>query len=354
MSRTFRTTAAVLLTAVATAILVDRALQQFSPVPALREVRDGIRELEAQNPETVVVGSSHARTFDHLGRVLARQAPARPPLVAIPLEYGKLTGYEWVLEHRIFPLLDEKDAAGRLRRDRVRRVVLLTEWWDSCASPGGGLADNVPSRAWTFTDYATDVWRRGFTSYNRNYLREQVRHWFGWSVVVQRRGTGRILLDAARVAAGRDSVHTPAAHAALVRQWQSMLEDGSSCIGDPDQMAALGRILDAVARRGLEPTVVLFPRNPATFTPVAITATLGRFAAMARAVAEPRGARVIDLTTSSPLTSDDFMDDFDHVSTDGNERFAQWALSHDLAFLTGSGGFVAASAGEDRKGTATP
>jgi hypothetical protein len=354
MSRTFRTTVAVFLTAVATAILVDSALQQFSPLSPLREVRDGIRELEAQNPETVVVGSSHARTFHHLGRVLARQAPDRPPLVAIPLEYGKLTGYEWVLEHRVFPLLDEKDAAGRLRRDHVRRVVLLTEWWDSCASPGSGLADNVPSRAWTFGDYAADVWQHGFTSYNRNYLREQVRHWFDWSVVVQRRGTGRILLDAARAVAGRESMHSPAGYAALVRQWQSMLEDGASCIGDPGQMAALGRMLDGIARRGLEPTVVLFPRNPATFTPVAVASTFERFAAMTRAITEPRGVRVIDLTTSSPLTSDDFMDDFDHVSAEGNERFALWALTHDLAFLKASDGIVAASAGDGRKGTATP
>ena len=59
---------------------------------------------------------------------------------------------------------------------------------------------------------------------------------------------------------------------------------------------------------------------------------------MVRAQAEPRAARVVDLSWSTPLTDDDFMADFDHVDAEGNDRFASWALANDLAFLLASPG----------------
>ena len=323
----------VLFAAIATFFAIDLALQQFSSVPHIREVVDGMRDLESTNPETIVVGSSHARTFHQLGIALRERAPGRPPLVAIPLEGGKLTGYQWLMAHRILPLVDESDSTGRRVRSSVRRVIILTEWWDSCSIGAGQSAWNLPARAWTVGDYVADVRLNGFTELNRNFLRERVRHLLPWSVVVQRRGTGRILLDAAKAAGGRTSIHTPAQYQDFVDQWRTSIEGGASCIGDSVQMNALRWMVGEIRQRGLDADIVLFPRKPDTLTERAKAVTLAPFAGQVRALAAEEGATVFDMTTASPLRSEDFMDDFDHVSANGNQIFAHWALDHDLSFL---------------------
>jgi hypothetical protein len=192
---------------------------------------------------------------------------------------------------------------------------------------------NLPSRAWTLDDYLDDVGRNGFTELNRNYLRARFADALGWSVAVQRRGTARILKDAARAASGREGTHTPASYAAQLSEWRNMVEGGSACIGNADQMAAFERILAAGAARGLETVVVLFPRKPDTLTDRAKRDTLEPFRRIASQIAERHRATLLDMTTSTPLASEDFMDDFDHVSPAGNLKFARWALEHDLAFL---------------------
>jgi hypothetical protein len=50
-------------------------------------------------------------------------------------------------------------------------------------------------------------------------------------------------------------------------------------------------------------------------------------------VARRNGAQVLDLTLASPLESSDFMDDFDHVNPEGNQKFAEWALAGPFADL---------------------
>ena len=45
------------------------------------------------------------------------------------------------------------------------------------------------------------------------------------------------------------------------------------------------------------------------------------------------GIRFLDFTTTTPLESDDFMADLDHVSRAGNEMFKTWALANGLGFL---------------------
>jgi hypothetical protein len=312
---------------------MDLALQAFSPVPHIREVADGLRDLDAVDPETIVVGSSHARTFHALSEELVRVAPSRPPMIAIPLEGGKLTGYEWLMEHRVLPLVDERGADGQPARRHLRRVIILTEWWDSCRLGRSERAWNIPARAWQLRDYVADVASNGFTDYNRNYLRERMREWLPWSVTMQRRGTARVVMDIAKVSSGRTSVHSPERYADYVLEWQQMVENGARCIGDPEQMQALDRMLAEVARRGLERVVVLFPRKPDTLTERGKAETLEPFRAMVEEIAARRGARLVDLTTASPLRSEDFMDDFDHVSAEGNRMFSAWALRNDLAFL---------------------
>jgi hypothetical protein len=302
-----------------------------------------MHDLATLDPGTLVVGSSHARTFHYLSTVLHARHPSAPRLVAVPLEGGKLTGYEWLMAHRILPLVDERDASGRPRLARLRRFIVVTEWWDSCRDSSSW---NLPARAWGARDYVSDVAANGFTERNRNYLRERARHAVPWSVVVQRRGTGRILRDVLAVLRGTEGTFTPAEYQQTVERWRRSVEQGASCIGDPLQMRALRWTLQAARRRGLEVDVVLFPRKPDILTPLARTTTLARFADLAREVATSEGARLFDLTTSTPLTSQHFLDDFDHISPKGNAVFADWALDHALAFL--------ASSSETRGRGATP
>jgi hypothetical protein len=80
-------------------------------------------------------------------------------------------------------------------------------------------------------------------------------------------------------------------------------------------------------------TILLWPRKPLTLSDQARATTLPRFAQLIRDFATPRHIQVIDLTTSSPMTDDDFMEDFDHINPAGNAKFATWALDHDLSFL---------------------
>lgn len=314
-------------------IAIDLGIQRISPVSAVREVEDGLAELEAGDPRTVVLGSSHARTFHVLGARLAQRNPKQPSLVAIPLEGGKLTGYRWIMERRLLPLLDERAPNGTLKRGNVRRLILLTEWWDSCSTVGTDPRWNIAARAWRFSDYVQDVRARGFTDLNRNYLRERVRQALRHSVLVQRRGSNQIIADVGKIAGNRVSVHTSASYARAVAQWRRMIESGKDCIGDETQISALRAILEESNARGIKVFVLLFPRKPDTITARGRELTLVPFRQLVADVISPYDAQLIDLTEASPLTSRDFMDDFDHVSAGGNMVFSDWALDGPLRFL---------------------
>ena len=104
-----------------TLALVDGALEGFAPSPVhILEVDNGERELLQENPETLIPGSSHARSFSDFGRRLG---------------WGRL-----VLEHGI------STDAGRF--DRLRRLVLVTTDWDTCPATDMGFESNLPARAW--------------------------------------------------------------------------------------------------------------------------------------------------------------------------------------------------------------
>ena len=221
--------------------------------------------------------------------------------------------------------------------------MLLTEWWDSCPVTGGA-GTNLPSRAWTWREFAADVARNGVTDYNRNYLQTRWSRLWWNSALVQDRGQQRIPI-AVRGAMGLDDPsREPRRVEARLVEWRAMIEDGTSCIGEPSQMAAFDGILAWAQARGLETTVILFPRKPGTLTERGKATTLARFAAMAQQRAAARGARLVDYTWVTPLGDDDFMDDFDHVTLDGNRRFATWALDRELGTLLGAAGSTAVAA----------
>ena len=325
---TYLSLAILVLFAGITVASMDLLLGKLVPIIHRREVQEGMLDLDRTDPETLVIGSSHARTFHVLGLELAARTHGQRSLVAVPLEYGKLRSYAWLLDHRIVPLLDQSRPSGKTKSSALKRLIILTEWWDSCTGPDW----NLPSRAWTFSDLLNSIVTDGITSYNRNYLQSRWKRLFWDSALAQDRGTGNLYF-AARERLSRHAT-SPTDIESKTADWQVMIEDGLGCIGDSKQMAGLLHLLDFGKTYNLETTIILFPRKPGTLTPKSKATTLTAFRKMIDAIAEPRHVRVADLTWSSPLTDQDFMADFDHVNAAGNLKFASWALDGPLSFLT--------------------
>jgi hypothetical protein len=233
-----------------------------------------------------------------------------------------------MLDHRIAPLIDDERPQGQLKRAKLKRMLILTEWWDSCAGPDW----NLPSRVWTFSNFLGSLASNGLTSYNRNYLQSRWKRLFWDSVLAQDRGTNE-LFNAVRDRLRHRTV-SPAALEQKTAIWKDMIEAGTTCIGDTEQMASLRHLLDFAQGHQLETTVILFPRKPGTLTERSKATTLTSFRNMVAAITEPYHARLVDLTWSTPLTDQDFMADFDHVNAPGNAKFARWALEGPLSFLT--------------------
>jgi hypothetical protein len=350
MKRTWYSVCVVSIVALLAIIAIDHVAGRVSPPVNRREAEDGIRDLARSNPDVLAVGSSHARTLHVLGQELAARTQSRRALVAVPLENGKLTVYDWTLQHRLRQLIEETRSDGTLVRDRLREFVLITEWWDSCAPNEKGRFNywNLPSRAWAFEDFLSDTLDNGLNGYNRNYLQNRARRMLSESALFFDRTNGTLTERAMNKLRGRPLGRSPEAEQAQLQGWQRNVEAGVKCIGDPEQQHALRSILRYAHGRGLNTTILLFPRKPATLTAQAKATTLPAFAAMMRTVASEEHARLVDLTTGTPLGDEDFMEDFDHVNPPGNEKFAQWALSHDLQFLIEPGSTLSSAAGADR------
>jgi hypothetical protein len=323
----------VIVAALAILVAADLVAWRVAPPHYLREVQEGVEDYAKNDPLILALGSSHARTFHALGEELARRTANRVSVVAVPVESGKLTSYQWVLAHRLRPLVEERQADGRLARRNLSRFILITEWWDTCSPKAGELATNLPSRAWRAGDFMADVIGNGMTSFNRNYLQTRWRRLWRISALVQDRGYGRILVGLADWGLGPDSARDRIGYDQFLRYWQDLQEGGSRCMGDPTQIAALRSMLEFFRGRGIAITIVLEPRKPATITPRALAETFNRFTPMIEAIAKEYGAQVIDLSTKTPLLDSDFAADFDHVTPEGNRKFAEWALDHDLRFL---------------------
>ncbi|MEZ5653841.1 MAG: SGNH/GDSL hydrolase family protein [Burkholderiaceae bacterium] len=326
----------IVLFALATLVAVEFGVRQIAPDPRLREVSDGLRDLAAADPYTLVVGSSHGRTFHALGRALAERTGQTMPLVSVPLELGKLEPYRWMLEHRIAPLIDAPDGSRDPGHRHLRRLILLTEWWDSCDHPDG-RHPNLPSRAWDWSAYRDDVLAEGVTPFNRDYVRRRIREWLGFSrLVVDRSFPGiRAHLQARLKGLDAPPGRTDAEEAAFLASWREMTDGGARCQGAAQQMRALQEIIAFAQHRGLEMHIVLFPRKPATITPFAREHTFAPFRERITHAIAGRGVILHDLTAATPLGDDDFMADFDHVNAAGNRKFADWALAGPFSFLLG-------------------
>jgi hypothetical protein len=325
----------VVLTAALTVVAADLLLQRVYPVPApLMEVDDGVADLEASDPEILLIGSSHARSFAPIRDRVERESGGERQMTLVSLEYGKLTGYAWVLDHRLRPLIEE-ERGGQLVRPSLRHLILVTEWWDACAT-GSGLAVNIPARAWTAADFFDDLAENGLTAFNRNFLGWRWGRLLRGSVLVSDRGHHR-LHSALRERLGFPT--PPEVRAAeleaQVARWRATTEEGATdpLCRDPGEQAALEHVIDWAKGRGLDVTILLFPRMPVTLTDTARRTTLAHFSERIQRLAEQKGVRLVDYGTSTPLSDEHFMSDFDHVTQEGNELLADWALSRELGFL---------------------
>lgn len=325
-----------LLSTVFTALLVvvgaDLLLGRIVPPTVQTEVYDAVDHYRGSDPTVLVLGSSHARTFDVVDEELRTRTGGLERILAVPVEWGKMTTYRFVLDERLRPFVEEK-RGGEPRRPSLRRFILVTEWWDSTPPDDGTRATNVPARAWGIKHFVAHVARNGMDDYNRNFLNAHWRRLFRHSSLVQDHGHDRIMPALIRlVRSGSPSGHVKR-YEERVASWQRMLEGGDERMLEHEQMQAFEEILDIALGWDLEVTVLLYPRMPATITETAERTTLARFADEIERRTDARGVRLVDFTTRTPLTDEHFAADFDHVTPDGNAMFAKWALDGELSFL---------------------
>lgn len=316
-------------------VLLDLGAWQLAPPKHLREVEDAMRELRGMDPTTIVVGSSHARTFAVLADSLAARTGGRERLLAIPVEWGKLSSYRWVLEHRVFPVLDARRAATDPPPESLRRAIIVTEWWDSCQDEAAPR--NLPARSWTLRHYLADLRANGFTDYNANFLGYRFSRLFRWSALVQDRGHGRVASALRQRLVPSSEAALAANFAEQVAMWRAMVEDGAACLGAPAEMEALLAMVDAFEARGASVVVLLYPRMPVTLTDRARATTLPAFVDRVETTLRDRRVPIVDLTTVPVLSDADFGEDFDHLVHRANAKASSWMLDGPLAFLTGSG-----------------
>jgi hypothetical protein len=321
----------VLISVCGTLLSIELILRLLFNFPGRRkEASDALSEYKHADPTVLVLGSSHARTFDSVAARLATLTDSNVRVLAVPLEYGKHTGFWWVLQHRLAPLIDEVDSAGAKVRPSLEQVVVITTWWDSCHYDP--LTLNIPARAWGPGDFLGDVGREGITNYNRAYLSAHWSRALSFSALVRNRAGAwipgavreRFLSEEQR--AGHEERQT--------EEWKEMVEKGVDCIANPAQMAAMDSILDFFEARRLPVTVLLYPLKPGTLTDKARATTLPEFTGVMQRLAVERGFRLIDAVTDSPLTDADFSADYDHLRARGDGHFAAWAVSGPFSYLT--------------------
>ncbi len=325
--------AATGLTALLTVVSVDAALHRVAPPRPLREVEDAVADYRAGDPTVLVLGSSHARTFIVLGEELKARTGGAERVMPVPVEMGKYTAYDWVLRHRLQPLMDETDADGKRVRPSLSRVILVTEWWDSADPEDILTASNIPARAWQFQDFLADAWENGLTPYNRNYVNYRWVRLTRASAMVQDRGHDGVLNGLKAMLRPPDPAVERAAYERRIEGWQHAVERGVKTQAADAQMRALEGMIDFFQGRGLELTVLLYPRMPGTLTETAKRTTLARFSERMQALSRAKGFRLIDASTDNPITDAEFESDFDHITREGNLKFTAWALDRDLRFL---------------------
>ena len=310
----------------------DFALGKIYSQPAKLQVRDGLQVLAQQTPNVLAVSSSHGRSFHVLGEVLDEQTAGGVTLTAVPIEAGKVEAMEWVLQHRIDPLIT--DARGAVRSPLSHLLFGIT-WWDTCRlEPTTKVAHNVVTHGWTWSHYLRDFATSGANELNRNYVRNLWRYSFTRSALVKTRfaiseNFGRFTNFLTVMVSGS---YPADEHATTLARWRQDIEQGHECYWSDQDIRALDRFIAYADRHNLDLTVVLFPLKPDTVTELGFRATISTFANKMKDYGEERGFRVVDMTLGV-VDDEHFMLDLDHVNADGNLVWSRHALAHELDFL---------------------
>ncbi|NUN13868.1 MAG: hypothetical protein HUU55_09555 [Myxococcales bacterium] len=331
----WRNIAMIFAAVVVTVFAADFLLRTICPpIPPKMEFSDGFSEFVSGKPNALVLGSSHARAYVALQKKVSQFTSGQVHLSVLPLEWGKLSSYQWAIENRIAPYLEQDRSSANPQTSQLRHLLLVTEWWDGC-SPDNGRAVNIPARAWTLKHFVSDVIKEGLTDFNRSYLTSQWSSLWRWTILWSDRGIGRLPRALWARAKGAEGLETPESYQGRIIWWQNMTE---GAFEDPNckngkELEALDHIVEFTKKFNLELTVVLHPRMPSTLTVTAKSTTLNRFANELHKRAVVHGFRIVDATVTSPLQDNDFMSDFDHVTEQGSVTLADWALSSGLSFL---------------------
>lgn len=272
--------------------------------------------------------------MDVVARVLGERTRQPGRMVSVTMEAGKATHFDFVLQERLRPLIEERRADGTRVHDQLQRFVLVTEWWDSCSWEPGRRLVELPSHAWEFHHYLADVTRDGMNSINRNYPRWRWKRMFQFSLLATDRGRGSVVTDLFAELHLRPAGRNAEEEKAFVDWWHNYNESGADCIFSADQMAAYRDMIGYFKSMGVDVTILLFVRRPSTLTQKALDTTIARYSAGMRDFAREQGVRLIDIVVDHPLGDDDFMADFDHVKPAGNEKLSRWLLDGKLSFLT--------------------
>lgn len=315
-----------------TVILGDVLLSWVSPVPGkIMEVEDGVEMLRQSDPDILVLGSSHTRSFLPMRQMIQERSGGELEMALVPVEWGIFTSYRWVLFHRLAPLIDERRDEEAVRPS-LKRALLITTFYDACKVPHIGNV-NLPARAWRWSDFWSDVAQSGLTRFNRNFLQNRWKALFPGSVLVQNRGHDRVSEDLIRAVRPLSAQQEQENHQERVR-WatRNMEEQFQTCWHEPE-LEALEDILAFFQARQIEVTVVLFPLLPEIVSQKSKETTLARYAAFAHSLEGRPYVRVVEMTHDSPMVDGDFQADFDHLTPEANPKFSRWALENKLPWL---------------------
>ncbi len=333
MNYTWRSTAMVALGIVLALVCADLAMSAFYNVPAKRQVRDGLKDLQ-RIPNVLAVSSSHGRSFHVLGDTLRDRTDGGTDLIAVALEAGKVDAMEWVLHNRLKPVI--VDHSGAVREPLTHMIFGIT-WWDTCRQElPTQTAHNVVTHGWTASDYLDDFSVKGATELNRNYVRNLWRHSFSASALVRTRFA--ISENFSRftnflrvmVLGGLPEDE----YQQTLDRWHDDIDNGHQCYLSDMDMAALDRFTEFTKQHKLDFTVVLFPLKPDTITETGLRDTIKPFATALKAYGKEHAIRVVDMTLGI-LDDNEFMLDLDHVTPSGNVKWSEHALDNELKFLLG-------------------
>lgn len=324
MSKAVITLSVVAVCAGLTVLALDYAVGKLVPPVAHEyETVDGIRDYAKGDPHVLVLGSSYVRSLLPLAAWYRTQTPAFEVAV-VPIEGGKLSALDWLLQHRLGPLIDAAEDAAP-PRPRLRHLVLQTNYYDLCGVPEE--QGNLPARAWNLLDYLLDFAANGATAFNANYVDRVWKQWMSWSILVSDRGFFRIVpylrqqvgFGIEEAVAGRMEVR--------LAHWLEMIRQNDiaaeSCEAD-GQIEALDSILSFAQLRNIETSVMLWPVIPKALTPETLAVTT-RFRAFVESRAKPLGIPVFDLQEAGVLQDEDFRADLDHLIPAGDEKVSRWA-----------------------------